>query len=107
MTTREALIQARALIADPERWTQGAIARTLTGHICSKNDPAAVRWCAQGATWRVAEDPCEALDLLDVIATEMGWNSDPEACTPSANLNDHGTHADVLAMFDRAIEATA
>ena len=53
MGTVEVLRKARELIADPEHWTQSAMARSVNNRPCRVNGPAAYKWCAVGATLRV------------------------------------------------------
>ena len=48
-TARDILIEARALIARPESWTQGAGARDADGMPIGAEHPDAVSWCATGA----------------------------------------------------------
>lgn len=103
---REILIAARELISDPARWTQGASARTRDGNAALVDDPSACSWCALGATahearrldgFASADALRDAIVLLDTLA---GPNRLPF-------FNDHGSHESVLALFDRAIEATS
>lgn len=97
MTTAETLRAARELIADPEHWCQGASARDRNGQPVEAEDAAAVAWCAHGACRRVMPVAHSALRHLGDAALATGsW------CVSA--LNDDGTHADVLAMFDHAIE---
>ena len=106
------LVQARALIATPERWTQGASDRDangfdLEGEIYAESNVAS--HCALGAIWAVYElgqEPeltpwrivnhlCQTIERhtgqsQESIAT---WNDKPER-----------THAEVLQAFDWAIK---
>lgn len=101
MTDREVLIAARLLIARPERWTHGASARYADGLSCGPQSPHAVCWCATGALIRVTPPFGSGLlwgalrMLREVVVMEP------------ALYNDTHTHAEVLIMYDRAIEATA
>jgi len=93
----DTLVAARALIADPERWTQGAWARDEEGGPVGTLSPAAVCFCAQGALVHVSRSGHErALEALSVAAGRR----------PTV-VNDFDGHAAVLEMYDRAIEATA
>lgn len=92
------LIEARAKIADPAHWTQGANARNSFHESCLSHDPRAICWCAQGAILSF-RDPTEgeAYTQLNNAAKELtnyGLTS----------LNDTTDHATVLKMFDIAIE---
>lgn len=106
MTTLEILKAARELLSDEKRWTQHAFAKEADGKSCDYDSPAAVCWCAAGAIGKVyggdtlTDRAMEAQALLagsDVLH-ELGEESSV------TNLNDSGTHAEVLALFDRAIE---
>lgn len=94
------LTRARARIEKPEAWTKGAIARTSDDERTLARDPQATCWCALGA-----------------IAAERGgevhhpaWQAVQQQLPAGESIgsfNDHPdtTHADVLALFDRAIAA--
>jgi hypothetical protein len=45
----DVLRRARALIADPARWTEGRLARDAAGRSVKPNDPRATQWCVVGA----------------------------------------------------------
>ena len=53
---KDQLIEARALIANIEHWTQGDHAVDDCGVQVDVNNPAACAWCADGAILRVAGD---------------------------------------------------
>jgi hypothetical protein len=112
-TAKNTLIKARALIADPERWTQHALARDAHGlsHPSAHpqgnnifweglqgNDPQACAWCAIGALQHVKPSSLKALKLL-AIAADALYN------THIANVNDELGHTAVLAIYDHAIKA--
>jgi hypothetical protein len=106
-TTREVLVAARALIARPEAWTQGALARTVENGVASSVGDFATCWCAEGAVVKVGGDEIwheveggrclyeQTLDALRVAAGGIAIH----------RFNDTHSHADVLAAFDRAIAA--
>ena len=99
----ETLKAARELISDPARHTTGALARNAAGHICDPNSSNAVRFCALGAIRRAAKAErlpiCPGTSELLQAAKEMNHFWSPGV----VEINDFGTHADVLTMFDRAI----
>ena len=102
MKTLEILKVARALIEKPENWTQGTNARGKSGNpvICTGN--AAVCWCAHGAITRAAKGVWYG--EADRALTRQ--------CPPNVGyiyFNDTPgrTHPEVLALFDKAIEAEA
>lgn len=93
MTPREILTAARALIAEPERWTQGAYARDAAGVPVDDSAETAICWCASGALFKFSSLP-GADRARSAVASIVG---------PIPDFNDHHTHAEVLAAFDKAI----
>jgi hypothetical protein len=96
MSLKEDLIAARALIDTPEKWTKGSWLRR-DGTMC-----------AEGACRRTgkAASPLRPHDRIIALfaALEPGL---PAGCDGSiARYNDDPatTHADVMSLFDRAIE---
>lgn len=102
MTTLEVLTAARAKIA--QGWTQGACARDVDGDEVLQSSERATCWCASGAVYATCSgDRFAASDAFDslerLVPTRLGiagYNDAPER-----------THADVLALMDRAIAAEA
>ena len=102
---------ARTLIAHPGRWAQGAIALDRNGRALSTFD-GGCRFCAAGAVGLSAEvlstdeaalrsiGPAfdQASRLLDCAACKLG---DYESYI---GLNEHDSHANVVAMFDHALD---
>lgn len=97
------LCAARARIADPARWTQGACARDDEGEACVSVSTHARSWCAVGAISYEGElayarmgleGSSIALQMLRTLIGDdvMNWNDAPER-----------THAEVIAAFDQAI----
>ena len=105
------LVMARTLIACPDRWAQGAIALDPNGRALTTFD-GGCRFCAAGAVGLAAhvlsrDDAARrrigpAVDragrLLDCAAYKLG---DYESYI---GLNEHDTHARVVAMFDHALD---
>jgi hypothetical protein len=95
--------EARALIADRDRWTTGSYARTAIGTKCAPDDPLAVRWCASGACLaRGAAD--HEVSAVEVALYRAARELRGERWGP-AGVNDLLGHAAVLVMYDRAIES--
>ena len=105
---RPTLRRARALLAEPGRWTQGAPARTAGGSECGALDPDAHAFCMVGALACADDDRSGRYSegaayqhVLNIIgdyhepdefdSVEM-WNDDP--CT---------SQDAVLALLDEAI----
>jgi hypothetical protein len=95
MDAHEILIAARKLIEKPENWTQETSARDAAGRETLPTSPRAVCWCASGAILRAGRaDAGNALFALRSVGN-------------IAHFNDTHTHPEVLALLDKAIEATA
>jgi len=109
------LTEARALLSDPKRWTEGDFALDEHGNGVYWHADSAVCWCALGAIGRVAgaeEDPDEGARQVQRFASEavallhevIDWDGVSSMADGVAYWNDHHDHAEVLAAFDRAIE---
>ena len=107
----DTLALARILLARPERWAQGAIALDKRGKALSTFDNAC-RFCAAGAIGLATHVLHEhehdrdltgssfehAERLLDCAAYKLGEYQS------YIGLNEHDSHAQVLAMFDHALD---
>jgi hypothetical protein len=100
LTTLEILTAARALLAEPERWTQREYARNSSGFPVGACDPSATCFCMIGAIKRAGGFEYDARIPLDVIAHLRA----AIATRDQTNWNDTRSHADVLRAMDRAIE---
>jgi hypothetical protein len=103
-TPADVLRAARALIAEPERWTRGVFARDAKGQSIPLFDKRAERFCVLGACRNIA-DPLpeyilgdEAELALDEVCAELHGKT-----IPAFNDDPQTTHADVLALYDAAI----
>lgn len=101
-TDAQLLREAKELIADPKRWAQGAFARDSGGAVVAALDPAAVRWCAIGAL--VAVDRSDGRNQC--FAAHNALAGHLHGCSGLQTFNDSHEHAEVLALFDRAIAGT-
>ena len=96
----QVLRTARALIAEPTRWTRGVLGRAASGRPVMWHDGEACRWCALGAIHRAAYDLVGDKERAEAIADEA-----IAACF-AGNLswiNDNNGHATVLNLFDDAL----
>ena len=103
-TPLQALVDARALLADPKHWTQCAIARDSRGDWREPHSSGAVCWCIDGAIQRCTDRGAMAVQDLAILAvaeaigrrdniwTVVDWNDD-----------DTRSHDEVLDALDRAI----
>ena len=103
MKPSELLTKAKAVIADPRRWTQGWYAKDAEGQPVGSRKSYAVCWCSVGALDKVAYEEntyktfFAATEYLGVVADEFGCSSIPD-------LNDHSSHETVMKAWDRAIK---
>lgn len=95
MTTLETLKAMRELLSAPERWTKGECARDASGNRVDISSPDATCFCLIGAAGLVGEFK-SVMDLLDRLVAPG-----PASCWQDA---PERTHAEVLALLDRAIE---
>ena len=109
MTALEILRAARRLLTPEGAWTRGAMARDKDGRPVSHTDRKAVCWSIYGALLCVAPVianrerylACAALhEQMPARLRALSMFSD---AFPIFNEDPHTTHADVLALFDRAI----
>lgn len=102
---RGVLIAARALIAEPEHWTQDTSARTAEGLSCSVVDSELYSRCMVAAINHVTashyEDTLSYLGELIGPTPEQPYNA--SVTSRPVYFNDHHTHAEVLELLDRAI----
>ena len=96
MSVKQELINAKALIANPENWTQSCLARNAGDMFVNVNDPSACKFCALGALRKAGTHEDAYMKLADA-AFKAGFKG-------IVALNDHGLHEDVMEMFDKAIE---
>jgi hypothetical protein len=119
------LTKARELLSDPERWTKGCAARTaspgkgLSGIHVDPTHASAACWCSIGALRRAAGHKnvdgtsyygpatfpayLSALRILGK-AIEPGCEAHNATMVVAVTNDAENTkHADVLAMFDKAI----
>ena len=115
LTPLAALVAARAIIADPARWTAGAFARTdevSNPREVDPCDPAATCFCALGALIRVNDIPPPWTQYRDEIVGESElWLATREhfeefdGRDSVTDINDGPEgHPRVLALYDRAIK---
>ena len=87
-TTLEVLTEARRLIEDEANWFGGG-------------EATAKRCCALGAIGRAGETSNEYIAARNALARIIGSENNPGSAI--VDFNDSHTHAEVLDLFDRAI----
>jgi hypothetical protein len=101
MDTATILRAARAKIERPECWTTGFFARDQYGHPVAAIGRTAAKWCAIGVVRAVGDGTVYVSRITDLLSEQL-----PEGFTSLTEFNDSfATHADILALFDRAIAA--
>jgi len=96
------LKRVRALLSDPARWTQGEMARNMFGAPTDPAGPNATCWCLMGAIQRETnDDPFLAGSVYQILRTQLQGQS-------VSDFNDSRatTHADIMAVLDKAIESS-
>lgn len=119
-----ALRAARDLIADPQHWCRGTLARDAWGEDVGPCSPRARRWCASGALIMVSRANKDELagdhsgtglfveirPMVDAEAKRLGmegaWQWEATRIDSIVQVNDRISHDMVIKCFDRAI-ATA
>ena len=103
---KQVLINARALIADPNHWTRSFLACTEGGQPVAWYASPAAKWCAC-AIYRGAYELVRDRDQATRIGTKVAKSISPLwLCQGLMIMNDARGHAAILARFDRAL-ATA
>ena len=93
-SVKDNLIAAKALIADPKHWTKGEY---VDGQGCM---------CASGAIRSVTgETLCKTEIYLDNLVEREFYHDFGFATIEEFNDDRLTTHADIMALFDRAIAA--
>ena len=102
MTTLEILQIGRDRVA--RGWVQNTNATDAVGHCVDADDPSAVAWCLIGAI----DPPIVSVDWQAYAPYAALWEALEQAFRsgPLSNYNDlpTTTQADIVALFDRAIE---
>lgn len=105
METIEILTAARALLEKPEAWCQGQSAKDAKGKRVRWESDAACSWCVLGAVSRALGHKWTPMDYSAAV-TALGAQTRP--FSPQGwNDRSERTHADVLALFDKAIAAAS
>lgn len=100
---KQKLVDARELLSKPENWTKGTRARDFYRRSVDTKAPEACQWCLLGALDKVSDCQSQFVSLIRAMRTVSNANSSTALFT----FNDRRStkHADVIALFDRAIES--
>lgn len=97
------LIAGRDVIANEKHWTQGTMARDQKGVICDNPwEEDAFCFCTVGAILKVAPRGTDNLDIRRKIKDRL-CAAGGIATGSLIHFNDNHTHAEVLAVWDKAI----
>jgi hypothetical protein len=128
MTPLEVLRDARFLISDPAKWTQGANARDAKGELVFATSRRAVCFCAEGSLVKttgafdargkrvdgVGYDTYKHASVIMAEAVKELAGTAPYHSTDYVSINDgrrtlHGktAHEAILTVFDLAIQKAA
>ena len=98
MTVKDDLIAAKALIATPEKWIKGEFERDGC-------------FCARGAIQAVNLDSSREIDAEEALEAAVPRRARHRSKFVSSvskfNDDPNTTHADIMALFDRAIARAA
>jgi hypothetical protein len=87
------LEQTKALLSDPVKWTQGALARKANGEQCSPFDPEATCFCLIGALQYVSKiDFKELSPEYYIIKNILISKKKKQFQTLWAEINDSGNY---------------
>lgn len=107
MNSLETLEAARALIAEPSRWTKGAYARADTGCALEWDTKVASSYCLIGALKAASGSTgmgyVTAIDILMYMVLGVLANGHSSEILFNWNDDPHRTHTEVLALLDEAI----
>lgn len=106
METIDVLRAARERIATPDKWCQQVLGIDAHGNQLMPEDLSrAVQCCAEGAVFLIAGEDDGWSAMYALIDQLKG--ADSERMAPVSKFNDTHTHAEVLALFDKAIASLA
>lgn len=98
----QGLVCVRELLSDPEHWTKGSYARNAKGLSVYSDSHDAQSFCLIGAASRCSTDH----GVTGAVILRM-QRACPIPILSRFNDDPRTTHADVLAVIDRAIEEPA
>ena len=91
------LAALKELLSDPDRWTQGAMARDIDGYEVRPSNPRACRFCLVGAMWRIVGS--ESLARYHRLRDAFTYKDS------LTYANDKMPHSEVLSMIETDLAA--
>lgn len=112
MTPLDLLTEAQKLISDPAHWTRGTYARNAEGEPCTSLAPEAICFCSLGATRRAFHNAFPDPDMnnfriLSQAENFLALGSGSVQNIVTVNDSTNYSHADVMAVWDKAKELAA
>lgn len=102
MKISEQLKAAKSLIDEPHKWTQGVPARNIYNKNVPFDSENACRFCSVGAIWRLNTTMKELTRYnSSPLTSYLNFVSWKEGI---AAFNDNNNHAEVMKVWDKAIE---
>lgn len=99
MTTLELLKAGKEVIQDPNKWSRGSMARKGDGTPTYESDPDATRWCSIGILYKLMPKLGPKYEEADHLLREASGSAEYFGF-----WQDSHTHAEVMAVWDRAIQ---
>ena len=103
-TTKQTLIKARGLIDEPSKWTKLAWARNSRQISCAMDNSDAQCFCL-GSSLILASPPLEPKIVNVEIENQLPIINGKVPTIAEYNDHPDTTHADIMNLFDKAIEA--
>lgn len=105
--TAAILRRARERISDPARWCKGAFSSNAMGQRCVDGPTAsgARAWCASGSVLAEHADNVGGEMALTALRHQVRRSTGLRITIAAYNDDPSTTHADILALYDRAIAA--
>lgn len=101
---RVSLIEIKELLITPDKWTNGANARNVTGQQIPPCSAHACQWCLVGAIHKVCSDPFEYYTVYSYLSKQL-HKIDPSRYRLSRFNDELGFDA-VHQLLDHAIQKT-
>lgn len=104
MTVKEGFEGLRALLEDPDRWTQGANALDEEGKMLFwGTNPEAVSWCINGGIHLIADrvSTPDGRPLSGMMRRSLMLHIETSRI---GAFNDSHSHEEVIALFDKILE---
>jgi len=102
------LMQGRAILSDPKKWTRNAGARDDDGENCPVSDPRAICWCSTGILDKLTGNAQvqlrdRAVELLRENVFHIGAKWYDGMHDGVEAMNDASSHEEVMKVWDITI----